>query len=408
MTNWVLHIGTAALLVGFSVQAYIMMAKFNSGRLTVTSSVYYRPELAYPALSVCPGFKKDKIGDYVWPILLGSRNRPSTKAVIESITEFPKNEEEALKHWNDITFNAEDFISDGIHLKNDRDQTFLTTDEMAVKNDVIWYEKFSTLSGKCYIFHLEKHAVDSEAYYYILDFDMSNVPFKKFNMAFHHEKAVSGLNSVFWPLPVMSVTVEDGGNIDHVLYKKIINAAEEITGGGEIVSEDEYMECVLKFIGDRIGRFDDRMLSNNCSTPCDFPPFYSLTNLQPNNSLPFCGDVPSLVCMIEHVYNVLFGQYQLDAAVTSVCPPPNERAYYQDKIRIDSAQVFDSTFTGRSSFAYFSTEESIEESYQLMDAFSTLAALGGSLGMFVGWSLRDLIKAIIYLFNKFCYKNITD
>jgi hypothetical protein len=88
---------------------------------------------------------------------------------------------------------------------------------------------------------------------------------------------------------------------------------------------------------------------------------------------------------------------------TEICGTARRKNIYEVK-RADRGESI--TLDGEATvfIGYITNDVIVETEYVLMDASALLSALGGSVGVYLGWSMLDLAKFINALITRFCAK----
>ena len=117
------------------------------------------------------------------------------------------------------------------------------------------------------------------------------------------------------------------------------------------------------------------VVSSNCSFHCDILTY---------TDLPLCQSVEQLQCNWDHIY-AHFSSY-LD------CYPTNEATYYTLQQRIENPYHFDrNEISTRVYIGVWSMKIDIKEEVSLLTTEDFIGSIGGSLGMFFGFSISALL-----------------
>ncbi len=134
--------------------SYYQLEKYLAAQTTLAYSMDTTQDLLYfPAVSFCPGFKKDKVRELVWPIL---HSIDSNKSYEDT---FPDTAEGMRQLWDEMTYSVDEIIVDF-----DADYQFVNTSnndsfvngyvpaDLLGKGKVgcLSLEQHDTFSGRCY------------------------------------------------------------------------------------------------------------------------------------------------------------------------------------------------------------------------------------------------------------------
>ena len=122
---------------------------------------------------------------------------------------------------------------------------------------------------------------------------------------------------------------------------------------------------------------------------------------QTKKDLPFkdveCKTVADRVCMMWIFNNALND-------VLENCPKSCENVQYSGKSTFLLPTDENHTYSRKWSFVFANKKIEVEEEYIIMDTTGVIGAVGGTLGLFIGFSFRDIISLLIdglkFIFKK--------
>ncbi len=170
------------------------------------------------------------------------------------------------------------------------------------------------------------------------------------------------------------------------------------------VTDLEFFSC----LGSRVAKMEPRLKAKGV---CYFPFFKSLLDHMSSgpDSFPPCSNATQYITSRWTMFDVLAAFKRAGG-----CPKPRSEPYFTAQIRIQAyfpliSQVnniklklltyLQSTVISpnTSQLMFFlegGMEASVEEEYVLMDFGALLAAVGGFVGMLLGWSAKDLVEIV--------------
>ena len=175
----------------------------------------------------------------------------------------------------------------------------------------------------------------------------------------------------------------------------------ETNGRSDVVNFEEenwkYYKCDPKFkpYYECMAEELSKIKSDSCPTSCKPIQYRGLLNHIPNSTLPDCTTYAENAC----IANVFLGSYyNTDGSITKKCPKwcsgtqhvgfkivTDEKGNYYE----DGQVLMDLYLVAKS------TTVKIHSEYRVYDEIGLVASIGGSLGLFVGFSFYDLICQII-------------
>ncbi len=371
----------SALLILCTVMIYAQMNKYLASQSTVAYNIDTSHDiLNFPAVSICPGFKVDRVKKLMWPIRVWeppvftknySDTYPSTRAGMEEL-------------WNEITYSPSEiltWISLDYH-EDPENATWIyhTPDDLLNKKiGCVTLDQHDTLTGKCYTITTwcKVKALRNLA----LNFNFTLMKEDIIPVSIHHPKAYLGNNINFFPGPVVNEYV----NRDTLLDLKLFTKIKEQKDLNVTATEDEYYGCVNEAFRKNIESNLDRF--------CYFPYLRSILGKYAD-TIEHCPNETTLYGVFQMALHPLYVLYRDHG-----CPKPEEETSYTVDRRDHKQMVY---LTERSEFyvTLGNTHILREVEYQLQDIYAMVATIGGSIGIFLGWSLYDLSKAMAHCLQK--------
>ncbi len=365
----------SALFILCLVMIYAQMNKYFASQSTVAYNIDTTHDiLDFPAVSICPGFKVDKVKELVWPIhvwdlLVFTENYddtyPTTRAGMEEL-------------WDEITYSPSEILN-FIGLDYHEDPKNATwayhrpDDLLNKKIGCVSLDRHDTLTGKCYTITTwcKVKALKNLA----LTFNFTLMTEDIIPVSIHHPKAYLGNNANFFPGPVVYEYVNRDTMLDLMLSTKI----KERKDLKVIVTEDEYYECVNEAFFKDIEKKLDHF--------CYFPYLRSMLG-EFADSMKHCPNETALRNVFFMTLSPLYVLYRDHG-----CPKPEEETSYSVDRR-EHKQIVYMTEKSDLYITLANTDILHEVEYQLQDIYAMVATIGGSIGIFLGWSLYDLSKAM--------------
>ncbi len=362
----------AMLLGTFIVDAMLQIRKHLDNKTTVARTMEYRDDLVMPAISFCPGYVRKEVDRLGWP-----------KAYLESEANFskydsayPQSQAEAEAAWKNYTLGLSDVLKGlsvpkgKVSLKDVFDS--INASQTFVDEDLcVRIEERHTYSGRCYSLIFECPAKAKNSTHLVLN--LASLVSGKMDLYLHHPGAHLGLNANFWPGSTVTVVEVDSAieSLDLSLQK---GTYRDRQGQG---SEQDFYDCINN-------------KKNEMSTKmCRMPMLGSLVD--GNKSAKHCRNVTEYVRATHESFKVLAWVHnppEID------CPRPAMRTSYSAVRRQDRNAIMFATGEGVVSVYIFyeTTDVVVEEEYELLDSLALLAALGGTMGICLGWSALDFAR----------------
>lgn len=394
----VIAIAKVLLLLCLIGLCYDLFGKFYSGQTTVARRTETHPDLPLPDLSFCPGFKRDDLESQLYPISVWGQGSFDIEALAdpEVIDSYPDSVEGVKDDWKKVTFDFSEIIHNftvfGPGPKEitpvDLREAFNGSSESPVR-----LLKVGTLVGDCYTLQFPGRFTPATSF--SLRLNVSQVENRRMSLYFHHPLVNFGLNSNFWPVRISQAEI----HLPNFIYDIAIHQKVEINDkSGHSRTEEDFYECQRKNLGSifmRTSHFDE-----DCERvePCFHPSLESVIELLDNatkSNLSYCLTNRAYACSQRRLFFALMLMLQKSFD----CPPaPKSLVSYDVERRVsDMAQKRDGAAW---IFLYLGdTDVTVEEEYILADFFAVIAAVGGSLGMLVGWSCLDFVRYMVKWFQ---------
>ncbi len=344
-------------------------------RITIARAVEPSPDLVLPAISFCPGFKLEELRGR-WPLFFDQED-PDWSQYDDK---FPRTRREAEEAWDQVTVQLEDIL---IHVSLQGEDGFnnYPPSDLLKKGAVpcVHFVEHSTFSGKCY--SLVPTCKVTAKYNIGLKFNTSHFTTSKMDLYFHHPKASLGLNANFWP--GSSVNVEeldpDVNIADFALTKM-----KHINNDGKIgFKEEDFYDCVNDLACRKMTE-----LANANSSFCLFPSMKSLAGKEAGAFSP-CTDVRNYYMSS---FTSVFVLNAMHNPPKEECPKPEAWTSHSVSRRRD--RNAGTRGTTNVYIFYDTTDMVVEEEYLLMDDLAFLAAVGGTMGILLGWSILDVARLV--------------
>ena len=249
----------------------------------------------------------------------------------------------------------------------------------------------STLSGKCYtLLHRCLVQVTSQ---YTLYFNLSSRPKSDLSVYLHDERGYIALNLVrtnyirqifrentkkilffqnYWHSPVSVVSAPAGLDTDAMISKTVILRESELTS-------EEYFRCWDEHRADIVSGWDHKDV-------CYFPSLGSLLDkyyFKNGTTIPYCRSSRDYFRTQRLFLDLLL-------LTLESCPKPR-----REETHSCTALRQETVLPGRRALlrVYYETQDvAVEQEYLLLDLGALLAAVGGFVGMVLGWSLQDCLR----------------
>ncbi len=372
-------------LVGFALfQTVLQLNKYASEQTTLAKTSRLEEVLLMPAISFCLGFDRDKAEMLPWMMW--------TK---QGEDNFPATWEEAERQWEQVTLSTGQVQVQVSTRRPDEkiwhcqehcyDIGNITSNVANKTEGCLSAEEHGTLSGKCYTLQWRCPMTQYHPDIRIHFFNLSSFSQSRLVLYLHDSREVLGLNENFWHGSVTAVELFVGEVTDVMIQKKVRKRQGTF-------SEEDYFSCMTEAHlqwGDSL----------NETSLCQVPSFESvLKGVSKVGVIPFCPSAKSYhASLTQAIYPLLQG-------LSSNCREPNEQAGYVTKQGSQVAIL--PRHQAIVNICLGSMEVIVEEEYILLDFGATISAVGGIMGMLLGWSAKDLARLIPSTLEKlagFCF-----
>ncbi len=370
-TQVLFYVVVLALVGTVLAEVYWQMKKYLEGKTTVSKTSYVADHLDMPAMSFCPGFKREALKKYPWLYWEHVLYKP-----FPGNLSFPQDRAEAQALWDSVTYGLDEILVSGSVLGNSYQVWYDAND--IVKNNAtrcLNIHEHDTLSGRCFTFHSTCRMSALGGFAILVN--MTQMPRRELDLIFHLPEAYVGLNDNLFNSPV-TIGQLKGSSTSSVLLTKHV---KKHTKG---VSKKNFFDCATAKLTEDIKKAVDN------GSFCFFPSFDSIirhTRIGHAN-LPVCANNVNYTKSInEHILGPITNWY-----LSPNCEKQKEQETYVTSSRFSSNNVEE----GMSMLyvLYQSLEVIVEEEYVLLDFQALLGAVGGFVGMILGWSLYDLADII--------------
>ncbi|TRY63904.1 hypothetical protein TCAL_14322 [Tigriopus californicus] len=332
----------------FLAQVWRQLVKFYKRDTTFTSTKLSVDHLLLPAISICAyqGFKYEEMANLGMTI---------DQWVLDEMNE----------RWRRSTYSVEELVKSISFV--DHEQKRLHFEVAAVDTpDIRIVETNNLEQGRCYTMNLMLN--------YRKKFQFMTVRFKipeavkALNLYIHDSgEEIIGLAGNYWVQQPFSILIEPDHRYNFELNKEIqiLDAQRNCTSHG---SNHHTNRCILQEI-----------VKSDC-VECHYP-YYSPFDAR-NQSLKICAKISEL----RQIRNCI--AKTIGRARVNTCHDSCSLTRFGVQWR---ANYIPGTPTNETlGFFYFKeVEEEIKEEYRLFDFGAILAAVGGSMGLFLGFSFLD-------------------
>ena len=357
------------LLLNVVILTAIQLRKFLRRDTTFAYKTETEKFLPFPTISFCPGYKNNSMAKFV---------NMSGEA-----------EADHNELWNLDTFELREVLRkvELVGLREDLDPL----DKVSVahgqnESECLGIRLLETFSGRCY--SIVQKCPEKIAWGMEVAFLLRGLYQSKVNLFIHHyaEDALFGLNENYWLFPSAMVEVKHGQRVDLELEKKVRITRK----GGD--SYMDYYSCVGRFLTTNLENIFEKQESAKL---CDTPAVRSVVSVLDAPDLKPCSNIS------EALRSAKLVEYVLAQSVD----PPDECRYPREEVayKVSSKEVTPSmiiTHSIRSRevthvfLSFESFDVSVSEEYVLLDFWGFLSAVGGIIGMFLGWSVMHVVEFV--------------
>ncbi len=352
--------------------------KLTENKVTVARSVEPRSELPMPAISFCPGFKREAL-EGRWPLSFGDDFDPS------QYPDFPRSKEEMMAAWDEAAVRLEDLVieisfsgADGVAKNKYKPSELLVDGNNGSVHECVHFEQHDTFTGRCFSL-VYTCPVPAKRNINVL-FNTSSFTTSKLDLHFHHPGAFLGLNGNFWPGPAIQVLELDPDvRLADFALTRIRHTNKDYRRG---FTEDDFYACVNRLARKKM----KKLAEGRNSSFCLFPSMGSLAGDEAGDFSP-CTDLRDYYTSTWRSFAVLTDVHN---SLGGECPRPGSWGLHSVSQRRDRNAGREGVASAY--FYYDTTDVTVEEEYLLVDNLSFVAAVGGTMGILLGWSILDVVK----------------
>jgi hypothetical protein len=379
----------------FFVQVWDQIHKFFSKDTTLIFETRPDPNLMFPTLAFCPerAFRDKvmrdelKIGAHTWSTDVPNAN--------QTLWSRPSSREELDLWYQKSTFGQADLFGNVQYYdaKEEKRFTFFDKLDPLLKNDDVgtFEEIMSTVYGKCSILQLTRPVGN------IADFIRVTLRFPQDMRAlkvFAFEKGLQhfGIGRDYWIGNFKVFHLMPNGRFNLGLVKKTRLLNPDSSNCHKSLTNADWTKCLMED-SIRILRDAPDILSEGCKL-CYWPLYHAWTR-----NFSFCQTFSDVVCTSRALGSAML---RANAQRSCLRPCQIEEYVFQERASpFPTDQAEDTYF-----YAYFNTiDVEFSREHMLYDLNSIIAAVGGSLGLFLGFSfLEFVLKAMTYFQTKGCWK----
>ncbi len=294
----------------------------------------------------------------------------NTQLELELIEEFNNtkwvhSEEEMVNEWRSMTFNMEETFIE-IQLPNDAYLTVPNENSMTISVSGFELEMSHTVSGNCFTLLLDDPLQGHS--YLTVRLNITNTA--PLAIYLHHRKSMSGLNNNFWFGPTVGETVMTEMGLDLVLYKR---KSKKRYPERDWLTEEQRYACLTQYVTDKLK--GDPLICYHVAFDSILGPFRS--------GLKVCPTLGDFLATYKEIKYLLWNSHKK-------CPPALDETTYSVSRRESPVMSPDENSKVVDLYvSYGSMSVLLEEEYELMDFGTLLGAVGGAMGMLLGWSFLD-------------------
>ncbi len=379
LVSFVVYGSLSILLAACMVMTYFQLKKYFEGQATVAFSVEtWHDRLDFPAVSFCPGFKREKVVELVWPVRFLNSDYYEVNETYEDT--FPTTREGMEALWREITYGPDEIVLaigaqyQGLSFSVVSSVRYRPEEILGKRIECLSFDQHHTISGRCYT--VTTWCKVPAAQYLQILVNFANITESTMTVSLHHPKAFLGTNAYFYPGPVQVEKMERDSDLDLVVFTKLKKRGDEEEGS----EEDEYFDCVNNAVRASAQASADAL--------CYHPSFRSILGDGLSDRMAPCASE------LEYFYAnfALMESVSLLSSGAGCRRPTSETSYTISKR--DNVQVIFLKEMANLFVSLGNTDVTVEKEYTLQDFYAIVATLGGSVGIFVGWSLYDLAKLL--------------
>ena len=384
--HFLLFIGFASC---FLVQVHDQFIKFINKETTTVFETGKDDNLRLPAYSFCPkaAFRRDKMRElgmegHYWQEIY--QKHPSAHTEKWKI---PDNVEQ-MQHWYDqSTYSLDELLilarywmGNGTVVDIFANGKLHEDPEVAKSVQII----SNTIYGKCILVH-PTMKVSNKADYLHLSFNLSNDKDTIKAYVFARGLELFGARNDYWVGNFKMYEIVRGQKFNLDVIKKVKMLNPQTSGCQETIMYSDYGQCLL----DR-GRELYTELGREC--PVCYLPQLELWNAQ---NLPTCKSLSQAQCSYMAQRRSMFGA---NAGAQCLLPCHTEEYSYSFRTSpmLDTENKDNLDF-----FTYYNViDVEVSREHMLYDLNTIVAAVGGSMGLFLGFSFYEFAVKALYWIDK--------
>ena len=187
-------------------------------------------------------------------------------------------------------------------------------------------------------------------------------------------------------MTVVNVPLE--GHTDLIFTRQIQRSGHSFVDNA--ADEGSYYQCLMNKLQEIIIKYHSR----NDSCLCWFPSFDNVLSVTPNISFDPCASLDQYVCASSVVISdILLNLLEETLHSQDFCVLPQDMTEDLVEVREDRAATLPEGIIGLY-LNYRSLKVKVLTQYALMDGFDLISAIGGSMGVFLGWSIMHGVGLI--------------
>ena len=380
----------AVFWVCFLLQVWDQIGKFFNKETALVSEKVPDPTLTFPTLAFCPahGFNRKVIVEELG-LVENYWNYKFRKTIPDWTA--PTSENELYSLWNRSTFGLTDFIHkisfyDSVNEKNFR--LFLNL-EKSLQNDTLGriYSLNTEFYGQCHVLSMNEF-VNTKADHIRIDPILHETYGEVKIYAFEPGLEKIAISLDYWVGKFHIFTLHLGEILSVGLTKTVQNLDPESSGCDLKVSMKDYGSCLFDNSLQIFLQRSDTSAKCKDIAPCSWPPYKLWTE-----ELPICNTFQALKCTESAIRRSV-----MRAEGRKVCPSPCQVTSYIISQRSTPTNNVTTRF-----YSYFDDIDVVfSRQHTLYDLNTIVAAVGGSLGLFLGFSFLQCSHLILnFISEKF-------
>ncbi len=315
----ILRLSLVILFILCTIMSSFQLRKYIGGQTTLAHSVEnWHEKLDFPAISICPGFRRDKVTELVWPSRFNHKEMWYTTETFEDT--FPTTREGMDALWDELTFGPDEVLLNfvaayqpGFNIVNPNKYT--VDDLLGKKEDCLSLEQHDTLTGKCYT--LTTWCQVQAMRYLHLELNFENITGDDMIVTVHHRKDFLGNNYHLYSGPTNVEVLKKRVTEDYILQTKVNKKSK----GDSSITEEDYYECVMNTVYEKARSI--------APSGCYHPSFKSIIG---DDTL--MARLPACANESEYFNSYYYLMEPLALIPASGCPNPAVETSYEIKKRI--------------------------------------------------------------------------